>query len=299
MANGRAVRVVGSDALARTEWLAVVDASGSADGARLIAGAALTRTSVDALLGDRITREARLDYDADRGAVVAETVEALGAIVLARRPLDNPDAALLADALVAAVARAGLQMLPWDDEAAALRARIAFVRGQGDTRFPDLSDSALLASLDQWLRPLLSGKRRLDALVPAALTSTLANMLDWPARQALDVQAPARFATLAGTSHAIDYTDVAGPSVDVRVQELFGLSVHPTVAGVPLLLRLLSPAHRPIQTTRDLPGFWRGSWAAVKAEMKGRYPRHPWPDDPAAAPATTRTKRADQLRGKP
>ncbi|TFU06663.1 ATP-dependent helicase HrpB [Polymorphobacter arshaanensis] len=299
MANGRAVRVVDSDALAHSEWLAVADASGSADGARLMAGAALTRASVDALLGDRITRETRLDYDADRGAVVAETVDALGAIVLTRRPLDNPDAALLADALVAAVARAGLQMLPWDDEAAALRARIAFVRGQGDTRFPDLSDSALLAGLDDWLRPVLTGKRRLDALVPAALTSALANMLDWPARQALDVQAPARFATPAGTSHAIHYADVAGPSVDVRVQELFGLSVHPTVAGVPLLLRLLSPAHRPIQTTRDLPGFWRGSWAAVKAEMKGRYPRHPWPDDPAAAPATTRTKRADQLRGKP
>jgi ATP-dependent helicase HrpB len=299
MANGRAVRVVGSDALARTEWLAVADASGSAEGARLVAGAALTRASVGTLLGDRISHETSVDYDIQRGAVVAETIEALGAIVLARRPLDNPDTAMLADAMCAAVARAGLQVLPWDDEAAALRARVAFVRLQGDARFPDLSDVALLAGIGHWLRPLLAGKRRLDAVAPSALTAALSGQLDWQVRQALDAVAPARLTTPAGTSHAIDYDDVAGPSVDVRVQELFGLSVHPTVAGVPLLLRLLSPAHRSIQTTRDLPGFWRGSWSAVKAEMKGRYPRHPWPDDPATAPATTRTKRADQLRGKP
>ena len=290
MANGRAVWVVGSDALARTEWLAVADASGSAEGARLVAGAALTRASVDALVGDRITRESSVDYDIQRGAVVAESVETLGAIVLARRPLENPDAALLADAMCTAVARTGLHVLPWDDEAAALRARVAFVRLQGDARFPDLSDVALLPDIGHWLRPLLAGKRRLDAVAPSSLTATLSGQLDWQVRQALDTLAPARLTTPAGTSHAIDYADVAGPSVDVRVQELFGLSVHPTVAGVPLLLRLLSPAHRPIQTTRDLPGFWRGSWSAVKAEMKGRYPRHSWPDDPAAARPTTRAK---------
>lgn len=299
MANGRAVRLVGADALARSEWLAVADASGSAEGARLIAGAALDRASVDALLAADISETVRLDYDAARGAVVAERVSALGAIVLARRPLDNPDATQIADALCGAVRGGGLALLPWNDEAAALRARAAFVRGQGDTRLPALSDAALLASCDEWLRPLLAGKRRLDAIAPAALTAALLERFDWPARQALDAQAPPRLHTPAGTSHAIDYADVAGPAVDVRVQELFGLAVHPSVAGVPLLLRLLSPAQRPIQTTRDLPGFWRGSWAAVKAEMKGRYPRHPWPDDPAAAPATTRTKRADLLRGKP
>lgn len=296
MANGRAVRVVQSDALARAEWLAVADASGSAEGARLIAGAVLSRVTVEALLHDRVTRTRSVEYDIVRGAVVAEEVEALGSIVLARRPLDNPDPAAIADALVAAVARAGPAVLAWDNAALALRARVAFVRAQDAAALPDLSDAALLATLDDWLRPLLSGKRRLDALAPSVLAGALEALLDWPARQLLDRRAPPRLATPAGTSHAIDYADITGPSVDVRVQELFGLTGHPCAAGVPLLLRLLSPAQRPIQTTRDLPGFWRGSWAAVKAEMKGRYPRHPWPDDPAAAAATTRTKRSDALR---
>jgi len=302
MANGRAVRVVQTDSLARQEWLAVADASGSAEGARLIAGAPLSRASVEALLGDAVTRESVVEFDATRGAVVAEEIEALGSIVLARRPLDNADAEAVADALCAAVARGGLALLAWDDEAAALRARIGFMRAHGADTLPDLSDAALLATLEVWLRPLLAGRRRLDAVAASALTAALLALLDWPARQLLDARAPPRLATPAGTSHAIDYTDVAGPSVDVRVQELFGLAEHPCVAGVPLLLRLLSPAQRPIQTTRDLPGFWRGSWAAVKAEMKGRYPRHPWPDDPAAAAPTTRTKRADALhaaRSKP
>jgi ATP-dependent helicase HrpB len=149
------------------------------------------------------------------------------------------------------------------------------------------------AGLDDWLPPLLAGKRRLDAVAPEALTQALQNRLGWEGQQRLDRIAPARFETPAGSSHPIDYAAEGGPAVEVRVQALFGLAEHPEVGGVPLVLSLTSPAGRPIQTTRDLPGFWAGSWAAVAKEMRGRYPRHPWPDDPAAASATLRTKNAD------
>ncbi len=154
----------------------------------------------------------------------------------------------------------------------------------------------MLARAGEWLAPLLAGKRRLDQVT--GLTDALKVALGWDTLQAIDRFAPARLTTPAGSSHAIDYAAAAGPTVTLRPQELFGMAVHPTIGQgrVPLVLSLTSPAGRSIQTTRDLPGFWAGSWAAVAKEMRGRYPRHPWPDDPAAASATTRTKNADARR---
>jgi ATP-dependent helicase HrpB len=158
-----------------------------------------------------------------------------------------------------------------------------------------LDDAALLDRLDEWLAPLLVGKRRLDAIAPGALVEALRNLLGWDAMQMINRLAPPDFTSPAGSTHAIDYAAEGGPRVELRVQALFGLGVHPTIgeARVPLVLSLTSPAGRPIQTTRDLPGFWAGSWVAVAKEMRGRYPKHPWPDDPAAASATLRTKKAD------
>ncbi|HEX9933490.1 MAG TPA: ATP-dependent helicase C-terminal domain-containing protein, partial [Allosphingosinicella sp.] len=184
-----------------------------------------------------------------------------------------------------------LERLPWSEAARSLRRRAAFAR-RHDPALPELSDEALLASLDEWLPPLVAGKRRLSEIEPASLAGVLDNMLGWDGRRQLERLAPASFTTPAGSSHAIDYDAEAGPTVTCRVQSLFGLAEHPRVAGVPLVLSLTSPAGRPIQTTRDLPGFWKGSWAAVAKEMRGRYPRHPWPDDPAAADPTLRTKKA-------
>ncbi|MDP8994881.1 MAG: ATP-dependent helicase HrpB, partial [Pseudomonadota bacterium] len=158
---------------------------------------------------------------------------------------------------------------------------------------PDLSDEALIATLEEWLPPLLVGKRRLGDVDPDALAASLEARLGWDGRKRLEALAPAAFATPAGTTHPIDYEAEAGPTVTVRVQALFGLSKHPSVAGEPIVLSLTSPAGRPIQTTRDLPGFWRGSWKEVAREMRGRYPKHPWPDDPASAQPTLRTKKAD------
>ena len=294
MRNGRAVRVEASDPLARADWLTVGEASGTAQGARVLLGAAISWTSVESLFGTDIERRAELRFDPATTGVIAEESRWLGAILLGRSRVETPDPAAVLAALLDAVRRGGLAMLALDDAAHAFRARVAFANGQG-ADLPDLSESALLANLDAWLAPLLAGQRRLD-LPGELLTEALTQQLDWPQRQLLDRLAPARFATPAGTSHAIDYAADGGPVLSVRVQELFGLAAHPLAGSTPLTLILLSPAQRPIQMTRDLPGFWRGSWRAVQAEMKGRYPRHPWPDDPAAAPPTTRTKRADSQR---
>jgi ATP-dependent helicase HrpB len=171
----------------------------------------------------------------------------------------------------------------------ALRQRLAFLRA-GDPAWPDVSDAALAARLDDWLTPLLTGVRSLAALKPDALEGALRSLVPWDLQRRLDAEAPARWTAPTGNSFAIDYGAEAGPLVEVRVQEVYGLGQHPTVAGMPLTLSLLSPAHRPVQTTKDLPGFWKGSWKDVRADMRGRYPRHLWPEDPASAEPTARAK---------
>jgi ATP-dependent helicase HrpB len=270
----------------------VGDASGSAAGARLLLGAPL-HGDVEKLLASRIESRAVFAYDPATTGVMAETQRRLGAITLARQPVERPDAARVRSVLLDAVAERGLGLLPWGDAATALRARLAFAAANS-LDLPASDDDALLASRADWLAPLLG--RRLSDLQDAALAEALLNRLDWNQRQRLDQFAPSRFTTPAGSSHAIDYAADGGPAVDCRVQSLFGLARHPMVADgrVPLTLRLTSPAGRPIQVTKDLPGFWAGSWTEVKKELKGRYPKHPWPDNPLDAPPTLRAKRPGQ-----
>jgi len=211
--------------------------------------------------------------------------------VVEERLIANPDPALILAALLDEVRAKGVAALPWGEASAALRARAAFLHGL-DPAAPDLSDAALLADLGVWLAPTLAGKSALGQLTDQGLEAALRARLDHAAQRRLDAEAPPRFEAPTGSRLAIDYAAEGGPRVDVRVQELYGLTRHPAVAGgrVPLVLALLSPAHRPIQLTRDLPGFWRGAWAEVRKEMRGRYPKHPWPEDPAAAAPTTRAK---------
>jgi ATP-dependent helicase HrpB len=175
--------------------------------------------------------------------------------------------------------------------AAAVRDRVLFLRGAEGEEWPDLSDGAL-ARDSAWLEAATAGKTALSEIAADDLAAALMGLLPWPLRRRLDAEAPTHFTAPSGSTLPIDYDAEGGPKLAIRVQELFGLDRHPSIAGgrVPLLVELLSPAHRPVQVTRDLPGFWRGSYAAVKAEMKGRYPRHPWPDDPLAAPPTRRAK---------
>ena len=290
-AGGRGFRLDPTSPLARAEWLAVAETQGMAAGARILSAAAIEADEVEALFAARIATTRTAAFDAATGAVLPVRERRLGAIRLSSGPDTQADAATLAAALVEGVRAHGLALLPWSGGAAALRTRAAFAGVATD-------DAALLARLDEWLPPLVAGRRRLDAIAPGALTEALRHLLGWEAMRQVDRLAPADFTSPAGSTHAIDYGAEAGPTVELRVQALFGLAEHPVVGErrVPLVLSLTSPAGRPIQMTRDLPGFWSGSWKDVAREMRGRYPRHPWPDDPAAAPPTLRTKNADARR---
>ncbi len=293
LVSGRAAVLDPADPLAREPWLAVGElapAAGARD--RIVTAAPLAESELRALFADRIAAEERVEID-EEGRVAARRVERLGALVLGERRLERPDPEALARALLARVRERGLAALPWGEGAASLRARVAFLRGlEPDAGWPELGDEALMETVEAWLLPLLNGRTRLEAVAPGDLQAALETRLPWELRAQLDRDAPERLLTPAGATAVIDYAGEGAPSAEVRVQELFGLDRHPTVAGgrAPIALHLLSPARRPVQVTRDLPGFWRGSWREVRTEMRGRYPRHPWPEDPLAAPPTTRAK---------
>ena len=274
--------------LARSEWLAVAETQGSAAGARILSAVAIDQFTVETLFADRIESRRSVQFDSTTGGIQALRERRLGAIRLSSGPDSGADPESILAALLDGVREHGLALLLWSDGAQALRDRAAYAG-------VPLDDATLLDRIDEWLAPLLAGKRRLDAIAPGALADALRNLLGWDALQAINRLAPADFTSPAGSTHAIDYAAEGGPRVELRVQALFGLAVHPVIGEqrVPLVLSLTSPAGRPIQTTRDLPGFWAGSWSAVAKEMRGRYPKHPWPDDPAAASATLRTKKAD------
>jgi ATP-dependent helicase HrpB len=289
--GGRGFRLDPTSPLARSEWLAVGEVAGAASGARILSAAAIDFSEIEALFGDRIETWKEVRFDPATAAIAARSGRRLGAIRRAAAPHPSPDPAAIERALIDAMQRHGLALLPWPDSALALRQRAAFA-ALHDSSIPSLGDAELLDTLEEWLAPLLSGKRRLDSI--EGLRGALDGLLGYPATRDVDRLAPTHFTSPAGSTHPIDYAASGGPTVEVRAQALYGLGAHPAVAGgrVPLTLAITSPAHRPIQTTRDLPAFWAGSWREVAKEMRGRYPRHPWPDDPATAPPTLRTKRA-------
>ncbi len=283
-AGGRGFILDPASPLARSEWLAIGDAQGQAKGARITAAWPLEEAEVEQALGHRIERRHLLRWNAAEQRVEARQERRLGAITLATGPDPDPDAEAIVDLLVEKLLADPAKHLP-----AALLAR---ARHAGIEAF---APAALADSADLWARPLLAGKRELK-LPRGALTDALLNLLDWDQRQALDRLAPREFVTPAGTHHPIDYESDGAPQVEVRVQALFGLDRHPMIGtdghGAPLLLHLTSPAGRPIQATRDLPGFWRGSWADVAKDMKGRYPKHRWPDRPWEEAPSLKTKNA-------
>ena len=285
-AGGRGLRLDPASPLARAEWLAVGEAQGEAKGARITGAIALDEAEVSKWLAHRITRRTVLRWIADERRVEALLEARLGAITLSRGPDPAPDPAAIRTFLIERLATDGLGLLPLSSASEALltRARYAGITA--------LSGEGLLIDLDDWLGPLLT--RRLDDLKPVRLHDALLARLDYPARQQLDALAPAQFTSPAGTSHAIDYADPGGPSVELRVQALFGLDRHPTFGRPPqpLLLKLTDPGSKPLQTTRDLPGFWRGSWRDVQRDMKGRYPKHRWPDTPWTEAPSLKTKNA-------
>jgi len=287
LVTGRGAFVEPTDALAREPWLAVAELGGGERRDRILLAAPLEPAEL-AAFEDQFEVEERLE-ESGGGRLRAKRITRLGKLTIREAVDENPDPALIARTLADRVRREGLQVLPWGEAARSLRERAAFLHAR-DPAWPDLSDPALLARLDDWLLPVLQGVRGLSALKPDVLDGALRTLVPWDQQRRLDQEAPTRWTAPTGNSFAIDYAAEAGPRVDVRVQEVYGLAVHPTVGGVPLTLSLLSPAHRPIQTTKDLPGFWKGSWKDVRTDMRGRYPKHVWPEDPAAAPPTTRAK---------
>ena len=296
LANGRAGVVDAASPLADASYLVVAELSGIAASSRILLAARLDESELDVIAGGRIQASIAVIFDSTATALRARAEQRLGAIVLSSEPRAvTPDEAAAA-ALAVGIGRLGVTRLPWSKAQLQLRDRVAFVRSTvskaESAEWPDLSDSALATTAESWLAPFIVGASRLADIDADQLGNALDALLPWRLKQRLDAEAPTHFTAPTGNRHAIDYESDGAPIVACRVQELFGLKTHPAIAGgkLPLTLHLLSPAQRPVQITRDLPGFWSGSWRDVKTEMRGRYPRHVWPDDPANAAPTTRAK---------
>jgi len=294
LASGRGAYVDASDALAQSPYLVVAEMQGAAAATRILLAARASEGDVLAMAADRIVASEEVSFDPEAGAVRARRVRRLGAIVLASeaRPVTpSPDTAAL---LAKGAAAHGIDRLPWTKSQLQLRHRVAFLKAaEGpESAWPDLSDAGLAETAETWLAPVLGDATRLSDIDAAVLDRAIDALVPWNLKRRLEAEAPTHFEAPTGNRHPIDYDGPGAPALSIRVQELYGLTVHPAIAGgsLPLTLNLLSPAHRPIQITRDLPGFWAGSWSAVKAEMKGRYPRHLWPDDPSRALPTARAK---------
>jgi ATP-dependent helicase HrpB len=292
LANGRGAQIDAKSALAREPFLAVAELTGSAASGRILLAAPITPGEIEARFADRIVTSVDIAFDPASASLRLRQLQRLGAITLSEQPLPavaNNDAART---LAEGIARIGIHRLPWTNVLRQWRDRVVFLRQAEGGDWPDLSDTALDADVN-WLAAIFAGKTSLAELSADEFAAALAARLPYPLQRRLDAEAPTHFEAPTGSQVPIDYEAEGGPRIAIRVQELFGLDRHPAIAAgkIPLLVELLSPAHRPVQLTRDLPGFWRGSYAAVRAEMRGRYPKHPWPDNPLTAPPTRRAKR--------
>ncbi|MCA1715151.1 MAG: ATP-dependent helicase HrpB, partial [Gammaproteobacteria bacterium] len=304
LANGRMARIFDDSALYGEPWLVASElrslrqAQGDRSDVLLLRAAPLDPARLQRDFAGRFTQTDTVHWDAGRRALVARREHRFDAIVLDSRPAGGVDPAQAAQALIDAVRELGLDLLPWSDSLTQWRARACCLRQWlPELSLPDLCDVALLATLDVWLAPAFAGKTRLDALGAGALAAALQGLMDWNARQRIEQLAPSRIAVPSGMERRIDYAcDAHGaavaPVLAVKLQELFGLTDTPRIAEgrIPLTLHLLSPAGRPLQVTRDLRGFWERTYPEVRKEMKGRYPKHPWPDDPWTAVASHRAR---------
>ncbi|MEY9881744.1 ATP-dependent helicase HrpB [Bradyrhizobium sp. USDA 329] len=292
LANGRGASVEQTSSLARAPYIAIGEMTGTAASGRILLAAQISQDEIERHFAEHIETADEISFDRGAMALRARRRRALHAITLSEATLavspSEETARILADGLIAA----GLDRLPWSKTAKQWRDRVMFLRKAEGDGWPDLSDAGLIARREDWLVPALYDKIALKDISAGDLSDALMALLPWDMRARLDREAPTHFEAPTGSALAIDYEAEQGPTIAVRLQELFGLNTHPAIAAgkVPLVLELLSPAQRPVQVTRDLPGFWRGSYAAVRSDLRGRYPRHPWPDDPANAVPTRRAK---------
>ena len=292
LSGGQGAALPEGDAMGNEEFVVVADLDGSMQNARIFLAAPITANEIEDLYADRIVSEEVLNWSAREGVVQARKVRRLGALLLEDKPLPTLDPDKLKAAMLDGVRQMGLGSLPWSDELKSWRERIAFLRA-ADESWPDLSDESLLATVDAWLGPFLDGVRRREHLQRVDLGAALRTLVPWEQARRLDNAAPTHIEVPSGSRVAIDYANPAEPTLSVRLQEMFGLTETPRLAGgkVPVTIHLLSPARRPVQVTRDLASFWKNGYRDVKSELKGRYPRHYWPDDPLVAEPTARVKR--------
>ncbi|MCK9907861.1 ATP-dependent helicase HrpB [Microbacteriaceae bacterium K1510] len=292
LANGRGGNVDPASSLAREPFLAVAELTGAAAQSRIILAAPITLPEIEARFADKIEDRDAVTFDNGSASLRARRTRRLGALMLAEQIKQVTPDADTAHTLALGIVSLGLDKLPWSKAALQFRTRVAFLRKAEGDEWPDLSNEGLAHNTADWLEPILMDKTSRSQVGADELSDAVMNPVPWNLRRRLDEEAPTHFTAPTGTAAPIDYEAEQGPTISIRVQELFGLSKHPSIADgrVPLVIELLSPGHKPVQITRDLPGFWRGSYADVRVEMRGRYPRHPWPDDPANALPTRRAK---------
>lgn len=290
LSGGKGAYLELGDGLAANRLIVATDLDGDAKEARIRMGVALSEAELAALYGDQIKDLNICIWNKRERRVEARIHRKFQALILSDQLWKDCPRDALATGMIEGIRDLGLGILPWSKPANLLRGRIQWLRGKGGD-MPDLSDTALLDTLENWLQPHLSGMKKPDDLKRLNMAEILQNILSWDAQQTLNAQAPASIKAPTGTTLPVDYSGEQ-PSVSVRLQELFGLTKHPCVGPnrIPLLIELLSPARRPVQTTADLPSFWTSSYADVRKDMRGRYPRHPWPEDPTVAEATRRVK---------
>ena len=293
LANGRMTRLLETSALYGERWLVISELRFDERDSLILRGAPVDEARLQREFPQRFISEDRVRWDNDKRAIVAQRERRFDNIVLEIKPLAHADPSRHAEALVDAVRQLGLDALPFTPALSQWRERVQCLRAwMPELGLPDVSDTALLATLEHWLKPALTGKTRLDALRESELADALKSGVDWSLRQRIDALAPSRIGVPSGMEREITYRHDEAPVLAVKLQELFGLADTPRIADgrIPLTLHLLSPAGRPLQVTQDLRGFWERTYPDVKKEMKGRYPRHPWPDDPWSATATHRAK---------
>jgi ATP-dependent helicase HrpB len=287
--NGQGV-TTDSPALLHAEFIVAAQLDGDRRESRLWLGAPISAGEVEANFGDQIEFEDVLEWNESAGGLIAEHRERLGALVFGVKPIKDPDSELVRQAIIAWLRRGGLETLQWSEENRRIRERLMFLHRLLGPPWPDVSDAGLAASVDRWLGPHLANVRRRAHLDRIDLGEALLGGLDWKMRRDLDDLAPTHLVVPSGSRIRVDYADPTAPVLAVRLQEVFGLTESPRIGGgrIAVTMHLLSPAQRPVQVTQDLAGFWRTSYFDVRKEMKGRYPKHYWPEDPLVATPTAK-----------
>lgn len=294
LSSGRGVQLTPSDPLATEEYIVIPELDGSTPWANSFLAAPISIQDLKAFSSHLIQDIDFVLWDDGQHKVLAQKERRLGELILDTRPIRTPDSSLILSALLSGIREKGIECLRWTPELRQWQARVKFLEGveEGKTDWPDLSNATLLQRLDEWLGPFIQGITRLDQVQRIDLTRPLQSLLSWHLQKRLDHLAPTHLVVPSGSRIRLDYTIGEVPVLAVRLQEMFGCQNTPCIADgqIPVILHLLSPARRPVQVTQHLASFWKSAYQEVKKDLRGRYPKHHWPDDPLATPPTRRTK---------